>query len=162
MDAPSFNILNRSIFSGSDCQRLAGYLQIREAKPGEVLFNEGDQGTFLGIVISGSVDISVRDGGKETKLATLVPAQSFGEMSVIDDGPRSATARAGDPCRYLRLSGQALKRMRIESPGLYSDVADRIMKTLSRRVRESNEVRGLGRVIEADVPKELRPRTPRP
>lgn len=77
----------------------------REFCDGTVLFNEGDEGSCLFIILSGAVDISKKDeeGGKR-HLARLGQGEIIGEMSHFDELPRSATATAVGDTRALVFS----------------------------------------------------------
>ncbi len=61
---------------------------------GEVVFNEGDAGDSAFLVASGAIEISRLSDGKKEVLGTIKQGQMFGEMALISDKPRSATATA--------------------------------------------------------------------
>jgi CRP/FNR family transcriptional regulator, cyclic AMP receptor protein len=63
-------------------------------KPGEVIFREGDESTEAYWITSGRVEITIRSGGAGLQVARLGPGEIVGEMGLIDDKPRSATATA--------------------------------------------------------------------
>ena len=63
-------------------------------RAGEAIFREGDPGNALFIVLEGKVAITHGADGVEKPLATLTPGAYFGELALIDDQPRFATARA--------------------------------------------------------------------
>ena len=63
---------------------------------GEVIFRDGDDGECAYVVQSGSVDISKDADGHSVVLGTIRDAGMFGEMSLIDDAPRMATATAAE------------------------------------------------------------------
>ena len=62
--------------------------------PDEFLFEEGDPGDCAYIIESGSVEVSLDKGGRKLVIATLGPGEVLGEMAIIDNFPRTATARA--------------------------------------------------------------------
>ena len=64
----------------------------REFPRGTVLFREGDPGGEMYVVSRGKVSISARGGAVEKVLSTLGQGEFFGEMSILNDAPRSATA----------------------------------------------------------------------
>src|SRR5262245_63710407 len=65
-------------------------------KSGEVIIRENDQGETAYIIESGRVEVTKDLQGKNIHLTYLYPGETFGEMSMIDDKPRSATVTAAD------------------------------------------------------------------
>jgi CRP-like cAMP-binding protein len=83
--------------------RLAAQLFEKGYEAGEIVFHEGDPGKGLFVVLTGEVEV-LRDTVRGTeRLALFGPGSAFGEMALIDDQPRSATARATAPTRLLIL-----------------------------------------------------------
>jgi len=67
---------------------------------GDVLFREGEEGSEAFRILEGRIEISIRVTGQgDIPLGHLVPGDIFGEMALLDDKPRSATARALEPTR---------------------------------------------------------------
>ena len=66
---------------------------------GQEIVRQGDTGVGAFIIRSGKVDIVQDRDGREQKIATLGPGDVFGEMALLDEFPRSATARAVEPVR---------------------------------------------------------------
>lgn len=102
---------------------------------GTVLFEEGDRGEEMFIIQSGKVKISKRIRGVEKTLAMLEKGEFFGEMAILNDKPRSATAETAEECEMLvigRTTFDALLRSNVE-------IAIRFIKRLSDRLRETNE-----------------------
>lgn len=100
-----------------------------------VLFQEGDLGEEMYIVQSGKVKISKRIRGVEKTLATLEKGEFFGEMAILNDKPRSATAETIEDCDMLvidRKTFEALIRGNAE-------IAVRFIKRLADRLRETND-----------------------
>jgi CRP-like cAMP-binding protein len=138
------------LFSGLD-EESASVLETSMAssslKRGDVLFNEGDDGSQLYIVTEGKVKLGRSSAdGRENLLAILGPGQMFGELSFFDPGPRSATATAVTDVELKSLSHEAL------SPVLatHSDVALALLHQLAGRLRRTNEV--VGDLVFSDVP----------
>ena len=75
-------------------QPAKGELGIRTLKAGEFIFNEGDAGDEAFMITSGEVEISIKSGENTIILATLGRGQIIGEMALIDDQPRMASAKA--------------------------------------------------------------------
>jgi CRP-like cAMP-binding protein len=100
-----------------------------------VLFQEGDVGDNMYIIQSGRVKISKRIRGVEKTLATLEKGEFLGEMAILNDKPRSATAETLDECEMLvidRKTFDALIRGNVE-------IAVRFIKRLADRLREAND-----------------------
>lgn len=100
----------------------AGSLVIREGEPGQEMF----------VVESGSVEVFRGSGPKEQKVSTLGAGDFFGELSLLDDQPRSASARALTDCRLLVIDAATLDQMLRQ----YPEVAVRMLRTLAVRLRE--------------------------
>lgn len=100
-----------------------------------VLFHEGDVGDNMFIIQSGRVKISKRIRGVEKTLATLEKGEFLGEMAILNDKPRSASAETLDECEMLvidRKTFDALIRGNAE-------IAVRFIKRLADRLRETND-----------------------
>ena len=103
---------------------------------GEILFSEGDLGTDMFIIQSGTVELLKAIGGQTRVLATLDKGDFFGEMSVLEDVPRSASARAKTDVELVRINGATFDAMLRGNP----EIAVRMMRKLSRRLREVTAV----------------------
>jgi CRP-like cAMP-binding protein len=87
------------------------------------------------LVLGGELRARVIVGGQESTLATLTVGECFGEMAVIDEGPRSADVIANTECLLLKISGGALKKVFREAPALAAPFLLGLSKTISTRVR---------------------------
>lgn len=105
-----------------------------EYKAGERIFAEGDPSYYCYQVVRGRVDIVLSPGGRREVIASLGPGEVFGEMGVIDSGPRSATAIAAEDSECVVFGALDLLDQFDEDPATTIDV----MKTLVRRLRQSN------------------------
>ncbi len=84
---------------------VAGRLRLRRFRRGEVIFHQGDAGDSLHIIASGSVKIVLPSTeGDEAIIATLRPPDFFGELALLDNDTRSASATAVEPTETLALS----------------------------------------------------------
>ncbi|PMB21825.1 transcriptional regulator [Fischerella thermalis CCMEE 5198] len=95
------------------------------------IFNEGDEGRSLYIIVSGKVKVHI---GKQ-QLAIFPKGESFGEMAVFDAQPRSASATTLETCECLELTQEQLYEAIDETP----EIAVNIIGILSRRIRELND-----------------------
>lgn len=111
---------------------------VREKKlaGGEVLFHEGDTGNVFYIIKSGTIEIikGDPDSQNQVKLATRGKGDFFGEMSLLEDSPRFATARAAEESQVLSLSRDAFRGLITENPS----IAMEVMSVLSSRLREAD------------------------
>jgi pSer/pThr/pTyr-binding forkhead associated (FHA) protein len=118
---------------------------------GEIIFSEGDIGTEMFIVQSGTVELLKSIGGETRVLSTLEKGDFFGEMSVLEDVPRTASARAKTDVELVRINGATFDAMLKSN----TEIAIRMMRKLSRRLREVTSMLedALGRrVAEEDRP----------
>ncbi len=77
----------------ADVEALGGEFEILETTRGQVLFHEGEPGDSLYIILSGKVKLGRRaSDGRENLVAVMGPSDQFGELSMFDPGPRTATA----------------------------------------------------------------------
>ncbi|MDF5728738.1 MAG: cyclic nucleotide-binding domain-containing protein [Rhizonema sp. PD38] len=97
----------------------------------DIIFRQGEEGRSLYIVVSGRVKVYISN----QQLAVFSQGESFGEMSVFDAQPRSASATALEPCKCLELTQEQLYNAIEETP----EIAINIIKVLSRRIRELND-----------------------
>lgn len=131
------------MFSGltPDALRLvAAICQEETHAAGERLFSHGDPGDRLYVILEGKVRIS-RDvaGMGEEALAVLGPSSVFGEMSLLDDAPRSADARVHERCRLLSIPRDAFEDLLFLHKDLAYEVLWGFVRTLSRRLRQTND-----------------------
>jgi CRP-like cAMP-binding protein len=138
------------LFSGLDEDAAAALetsMATSSLKRGDVLFNEGDDGSQLYVVTDGKVKLGRTSAdGRENLLAILGPGQMFGELSFFDPGPRSATATAVTDVELKSLSHEALSPVLAD----HSDVALALLHQLAGRLRRTNEV--VGDLVFSDVP----------
>lgn len=104
-------------------------------KDREVIVRQGEAGDCMFIVQSGRVEVLMEDAGKETILSVMGNGDIFGEMSLFDRSPRSATVRAQNEARVLTIDKRTFLRRVHEDPSL----AFRILEKMSRRIRTLNE-----------------------
>ncbi len=107
---------------------------------GTKLFQYGDPGDKLFIILEGKVRISREVAGMgEEALAVLGPGEVFGEMSLLDESPRSADARVHERCRMLVITKEAFDELLFMQKELAYEVLWNCVRILSARLRETNE-----------------------
>ena len=109
-------------------------------KHGAMIFSEGDAGDRFYLIVEGAVRISrIVPGMGEEALAVLRPGAYFGEMSLIDDAPRSATAMCHERCRLFVLNRRDLEDLLFVDRDLAYELLWNWVRTLSRRLRATND-----------------------
>jgi CRP-like cAMP-binding protein len=106
----------------------------RDYPAGTVLFREGEPGTEIYVIRTGTVRITRRIRDVEITLVVLQPGDFFGEMAILTDRPRSATATVMEDARILVIDGQMLDTMVHGN----IEIAVRMIKKLAERLAEAN------------------------
>lgn len=104
---------------------------VRSLEAGERIFQAYDMGAEMYVVLEGQVEITV----DSTVLELLGPGAPFGEMALIDQAPRTATATAKTPCKLAVISEKRFLFMVQTMPHFALD----IMKVMADRLRRMNE-----------------------
>jgi CRP-like cAMP-binding protein len=114
---------------------------------GQVLFKEGDEGDRLFVVVDGKLKLgTTSNDGRENLLSILGPGDMFGELSLFDPGPRTATATAVVDSKLLALAHDQVIGWVKEHP----QVSLQLLGRLAQRLRKANDV--LSDLVFADVP----------
>jgi CRP/FNR family cyclic AMP-dependent transcriptional regulator len=122
--------------SKEELTQLAQIARERRFDRGQVIFYEGDLGGSLYIIVTGSVKIVIMaDDGREHILGLLHQGDFFGEVSLIDGEPRSATAIALDNVSVVMISRDDFIRLLRENP----EMSLKIMVTLCERLRKTDK-----------------------
>src|SRR5919106_2224016 len=114
-------------FSKRELEAVFTSAKITEFAPGKTVVEEGATGVGFHLVLEGEAAVTV--GGR--KRAVLRPGDYFGEMSLIDGGPRSATVRAETPVRTLGLTSWAFLPLIEDHPSM----ARKLLVEMSKRLR---------------------------
>jgi len=105
---------------------------VRSYSKGAIIVNEGDEGTSLFVILSGSVKTFLSDeNGKEVVLSTQGTGEYFGDLALFDDEPRSASVMALEPCKVMIITKAALREAIKEDP----DIGFSLLHGLAKRVR---------------------------
>jgi len=111
-----------------------------EVKSGRAIFNEGEAGDTMYIIQQGRVKITKRIGNSEKILMVLQKGDFFGEMAIVNQAPRTATATAVDNCQLLCFNRQGFLSMISNN----SNIAMNIIEKLCLRLqRADNAIRDL-------------------
>lgn len=117
-------------------------------KKGDTIIREGDPGKEMFVIEEGEVEILKGEPGSERRLGTLSQGDFFGEMSVIDDLPRAATARALTDGHLLAIDHSTFDLMLRQ----YPEVAIRMLRRMSARMREAEKRAELAGAPPAETP----------
>lgn len=144
-------VLRRAgLFQGvdpNDVEALGNQFEVFDAPRGTTLFSEGEPGDSLYIVLTGKVKLGRKSSdGRENLVAVMGPADQFGELSLFDPGPRTATAVVVTDARLARLPKAALTRWVQERP----QIGMQLLRVVARRLRRTNTM--LADLIFVDVP----------
>lgn len=110
---------------------IASVAQEHFYEPGQIIVTQGTPGQAFYLILAGRVVIE-RDG---KALGAFGPGDFFGEMSLLDSAPRSATIRAIEQTRCLMLSSWDFKALVERTPS----IAIKLLEVLSRRLRVADE-----------------------
>jgi CRP/FNR family cyclic AMP-dependent transcriptional regulator len=108
----------------------------REYGAGDVLFREGERGSEMFVIQSGVVQIVKRVGADARPLASLGRGEFVGEMAILNDKPRTATAIVLEDAKCLVIDGATLEHMIAHS----TEIAMRLVKKLARRLDSADEM----------------------
>jgi CRP-like cAMP-binding protein len=139
MAAPIDHLRKVPLFAGLDTAELssiASVAQRRSFEPRAVIVQQADPGGELFVIVEGHVKvISAGIDGRDSALNIMGPGDVFGEVSLLDGGPRSATVAALDPCVLLGIRREAFLRVLESSPR----IAIELLKVMSGHLRKLTE-----------------------
>ncbi len=107
----------------------------RSYPKGRTIVAEGEASQSMYILLAGRAKVQRSDSeGKEVILAVIGSGEFFGEMSLIDDAPRSASVITLEPCEFMAITKDAFKGVLMQSP----ETSMAVMRGLVRRLREAD------------------------
>ena len=117
-------------------ERVAQAGDVESYNPNEQIVQEGSLGDALFLILSGQVAVH-----RATQtFATLGAGEFFGEMSLVEPAPRSATVTSMQATFLFRLPHDSLRAMITEDAGVASILLVQVVKTLSERLRRANQM----------------------
>jgi len=118
---------------------VANYMNIIDAEPGEILFKEGDRGDYVCFIVDGILEvIKQTEGGKTVVISTISKGRSIGEMSIIDDSPRSATVKSKTNATLITLTQEKLDIILEEHCAIGAKILKGISRLLSMNMRKTS------------------------
>ncbi len=131
------------LFAGlrAEALKLVAQVAIEESHAvGTVIFKHGDVGEKLYVIVEGRVRITREvQGMGEEALAIVGPGEVFGEMALLDDSVRSATARVHERAVLLAIHRDAFEDLLFVHKDLAYEVLWNVVRMLTRRLRETND-----------------------
>ena len=120
---------------------LARFIKPCRVREDAVIFQEGEEGSFMGLVVEGLAEVSKENSGHEAvKVAAEGTGRVLGEMALVDGEPRSATARFVKSGTILLLTKESFDRILSQHPQLGNSILLRICRMLSQRLRRTTGI----------------------
>jgi len=133
-EVPQFDML-----TPEELDTLSRHVISRHVPSGMVLCKEGAMGDSLFYITEGKIEIRKESfDGRQTILAQFHKGSTVGEMSLIEESPRSATATAIEDIELLILSRESFEKLLAESPQIGVKILRNIAKSLSNRLRHTS------------------------
>ncbi len=136
------SLIYSPLFDGlreNELKVVADHMDYSEIEAGEIIFQEGDRGDSVCFVLEGTVDIIKGSSpGGEVVIASLPKGRSIGEMSVIDNFPRSATAKARTETSFLTLTQKNFDEILKNHPEIGVKILKGISRLLSLNLRKTS------------------------
>jgi MFS superfamily sulfate permease-like transporter len=131
-----FSLLRQ--FTPAQIVRLRPYLQLEVWPAGSTIFNDGDPGSHLFLVAQGRASVRLLSADRNIRLATFGPGSLFGELALLDKGPRSATITADEDVVTWALAEQDFRELQFEEPEIAVNILSALGRELSGRLRQAN------------------------
>jgi CRP-like cAMP-binding protein len=135
-------LLRIKVLSGlkqDQLQAFVSYMEVLTLEPLATAVKEGERGDAMFLILEGEVRVRVVRDGKESILSTLKSGDFFGEVSLLDEGPRSADVVANDRSTLLKISTASFARLRREAPALAEPFLHALSQILVGRLRVLNK-----------------------
>ena len=123
----------------ADLARFLTFMEVQTVQQWTSIVNQGDHGDAMFLVLEGEVRVRLMIENRETTLVTLGAGDFFGEVSLFDQGPRSADVIANTHAVLLKISHEAFIKLSKAAPELAAPVLLGIGRTLTGRIRADNK-----------------------
>jgi len=137
-----FALSRLDVFSGlsrEECRLLEGIVQAMHFEKGEVILREGDPARLFFVVARGSVTVSLAVGeARRKRIACIGPGLTFGEMALLDGGPRSADVIADEGVICYGMAVEAVRELSVEHPNVLTTILANLSREFSVRLRRAN------------------------
>lgn len=126
-------------FTPDEMQAFLELIDPLTVKAGEAIVKQDEHGDCMFILIEGKASVIHRKEGKQFELATLCAGDFFGELALVDEGPRSADVEAIEDCKLLQISQSVIRAL----AGVYPSAAFKLLVAVGRvlvaRLRGGNQ-----------------------
>lgn len=132
-----------SLFKGLSLRELSivdGLMHQRNYQADEVIFDEGEDGQAIYIVLEGTVLLCRTGEGEPGRIADLMPGAFFGDMALLDSLPRAAQARAKTPCVLAVYFREDFLALMDTHARIASKIALQLAQQMARRLRGQSEL----------------------
>ena len=150
MEGIQDTLAKAGIFQGVDADAVAALIKEMETltfSRGTTIFDEGEPGDRLYIIVDGKVKLARHaPDGRENLLSVMGPSDMFGELSIFDPGPRTSSAVCVTEVTAATMDSQMLKQWITDHP----EISQQLLRVLARRLRRTNA--SLADLIFTDVP----------
>jgi hypothetical protein len=126
------------VFAGMDEAQLrsfVNYMDVQRFKQFSAVVRKGENGDAMYLILEGELRAFTLIGGKETTLTTMGVGEFFGEISLLDQGPRSANVSANSDGILLRISASSFDRLLREAPALAAPFIYSLSRSIVGRMR---------------------------
>jgi Cyclic nucleotide-binding domain len=120
-------------------ERFAQFLEVEKVPQWSVIVKQGDHGDSMYFILEGELRVRMNVVGKETILATLTVGEFFGDISLFDQGPRSADVVANTDSLVVKISAAAFDELAKAAPEIATPFLRAIGRTLTARIRADNK-----------------------
>ena len=135
-----FSIFRR--LSQETIDQLHTELTLQHVNGGQTLFEQGDNGDCLYVIVFGRLRVSIREDGSERLIREMGRGEVVGEMAILTGEPRSATVRAVRDTELLRLSKEGFERAVVNNPAAMLDIS----RLIVHRLQNPDPLPGQGRM----------------
>jgi hypothetical protein len=115
------------------------FVEVEEIPQWSVIVKQGDPGDAMYFILEGELRVRISLLDKETILATLGPGEFFGDVSLFDQGPRSADVVANHDSLVVKFPAAAFEKLVKEAPDIATSFLRAVGRTLSARIRTDNK-----------------------
>lgn len=121
-----------------DVEILARYSKVYETEEGQTILMEGEKGKMICILIDGKIGVYKSDEqGRHKRISLIRAGKTFGEMSLVDEMPYSATAIAMEPTRMVVITGYQFENLIHDQPRVGNCLLMTVARLLSLRLRQT-------------------------